>query len=164
MPYIIDGHNLIGKLPGIQLSDPEDERQLAQELQAFAHRTRRRLTVYFDRGTPGGRDVRAGLVTLKFVSGRTADQAIAAHLRSLGGEASNWTVVTSDREVQAEARAAGAKVISSEAFAGMLGDEDGDEDGESPPGRATPNLSEGEIAEWEALFSRRKGDEHSSKT
>lgn len=160
MPYIIDGHNLIGKLPGIQLSDPEDERQLAQELQAFAHRTRRRLTVYFDRGTPGGRDVRAGLVTLKFVSGRTADQAIAAHLRSLGGDANNWTVVTSDREVQAEVRAAGARVLSSEAFAGMLRAEDG----ESSPGRSTPTLSEGEIAEWEALFSRRKGNDHSSKS
>jgi hypothetical protein len=160
MPYIIDGHNLIGKLPGIQLSDPEDERQLAEELQVFAHRTRRRLTVYFDRGTPGGRDIRAGLVSLKFVSGRTADQAIAAHLRSLGGDASNWTVVTSDHEVQAEARAAGARVLSSETFVGMLGDEDD----KSPTGRQTPTLSEGEIAEWEALFSRRKGDDHSSKS
>jgi predicted RNA-binding protein with PIN domain len=161
MPYIIDGHNLIGKLPGIQLSDPEDERRLAEQLQAFASRTRRSLTVYFDRGQPGGADLRAGLVTLKFVSGRTADEAIAGHLRRLKGEARNWTIVSSDRQVQADARAAGARVLSSEAFAEMIGEPQGG----GAPSRETPDLSEEEIARWEDLFkSHRKGGDRSSKS
>ncbi len=161
MPYIIDGHNLIGKLHGIELSDPEDERRLAEELQGFAHRTRRRLTIYFDRGTPGGRDIRAGLVSLIFVSGRTADQAIAAHLGRLRGDARNWTVVSSDREVQAEAHAAGARVLSSEVFAKMLADA-GDQ---GVTDREAPAMTEDEIAEWEVLFSHRKtGGGRSSKS
>jgi len=161
MPYIIDGHNLIGVLPSIQLSDPEDERQLADLLQGFAQRTRRRLTVYFDRGALGGRDIRAGLVTLKFVSSGTADDAIAAHLRRLRGDAGNWTIVSSDRQVQAEARSAGAKILSSETFAGML---PGESD-QAPDARQTPDLSEDEIAEWEAIFARRhRGGGHSSKS
>lgn len=161
MPYIIDGHNLIGALPGIDLSDPEDERRLAEELGAFARRTRRRLTVYFDRGTPGAHDVRSGLVTLKFVSGRSADQAIAEHVHRLGGDVHNWTVVSSDREVQAEARAAGARVLSSQEFASLL--RRGGFQGEENTGE--PHLSDEEIAEWEVLFNRRpKRNNRSSKT
>jgi S-adenosylhomocysteine hydrolase len=32
MPYMIDGHNLIGKLPDISLDDPNDEALLVQKL------------------------------------------------------------------------------------------------------------------------------------
>jgi predicted RNA-binding protein with PIN domain len=160
MPYIVDGHNLIGKLPGIRLADPDDERRLAEQLQAYAQQTHRALTVYFDKGQFGGQDIRAGRVTLKFVSGRTADQAIADHLRRLRGDARNWTVVSSDREVQAEARAAGAKVVSSESFAAMLCEKGDTEIAQ----REAPSLSEDEIAEWEAIFSRRGSGEPPEET
>jgi predicted RNA-binding protein with PIN domain len=161
MPYIIDGHNLIGALPEIKLSDPEDERRLAAALQRYAQETRRSLTVYFDRGQPGAGDMRSGRLTLRFVSGRTADQAIASHLRRLKGDAKNWTVVTSDRAVQAEARAAGARVVSSESFAREMRRSPG----QIAATRETPDLSAEEVAQWEDLFKRRRRpDGRSSKS
>jgi hypothetical protein len=33
MPYIVDGHNLIPKVPGLNLQDMEDELQLVELLQ-----------------------------------------------------------------------------------------------------------------------------------
>jgi predicted RNA-binding protein with PIN domain len=52
--------------------------------------------------------------------GRTADDAIRNRLRKLAKAAKNWTVVSSDREVQSDARAALAEVISSDEFAKVI--------------------------------------------
>lgn len=122
MPYIIDGHNLIPKVAGIDLQNIDDEKQLIQQLQAFARRSGKSIEVFFDKAPPGqARRQTHGKVTAFFVrETRTADAAIAARLRALGGGARNWTVVSSDREVQAGARACHAGVISSQVFAKQL--------------------------------------------
>ena len=122
MPYIIDGHNLIPKISGIDLDNIDDEVQLVQRLQVFARLSGKRVEVFFDRASPGrARCQSYGKVTAFFVrEGRTADEAIAARLRALGGGARNWTAVSSDSEVQAEARACHASVISSQTFAKQL--------------------------------------------
>ena len=60
MPYLIDGHNLIGSLPGLSLADPEDERKLLDRLQGYARRSRRRMIVFFDQGNPIYRNPRRG--------------------------------------------------------------------------------------------------------
>ena len=39
MPLLIDGHNLIGHLPDLSLSDPRDEVKLVARLQAYAARS-----------------------------------------------------------------------------------------------------------------------------
>src|SRR5215216_6083127 len=121
MPYMIDGHNLIPKL-GLRLDAPDDEMELIQVLQEFRRRTGKDLEVYFD-GAPashaGSRKV--GTITAHFVRlGTTADNAIRTQLRRLGKGAKNWTVVSSDRQVQAEANAVRAEVVSSETFAALL--------------------------------------------
>ena len=121
MPYLIDGHNLIPKL-GLNLRHVDDEMQLVTRLQAFCRIERKSVEVYFD-GAPAGQvgTRKLGLVTAHFVRlGTTADAAIALRMKSLGRAARNWTVVTSDRQVQANARAAGAQVVSSDAFAGQV--------------------------------------------
>ncbi|MBL8045607.1 MAG: hypothetical protein JNL09_03645, partial [Anaerolineales bacterium] len=51
MPFLIDGHNLIGKMPGLRLDDPDDERQLVQFLRAYLARVKKSGTVVFDRGS-----------------------------------------------------------------------------------------------------------------
>ena len=33
--YLIDGHNLIGQLPDLSLTDPDDEAKLVQKLTGF---------------------------------------------------------------------------------------------------------------------------------
>lgn len=150
MPYLIDGHNLIGKLPAIDLSDPDDEAALAQVLQAYMGRSRHHATVYFDRAAPGGtREVKLGRLTLHFVRRpATADDAIIARLRRLGGDARNWTVVSSDRQIQAAAHAAGARVLNSETFVAQMRKEDSPLQAAEKP----EEMSEDELAYWEDVF------------
>ncbi len=119
MAYLIDGHNLISKMPGISLEDFDDEKQLVERLSIFSNRRRCHIEVFFDNAPPGGRRViQQGLITVRFVrAGMSADQAIRNRLQSLGGEARNWTVVSSDRQVRASAKSAGARHLTSDEFA-----------------------------------------------
>ena len=122
MPYLIDGHNLIPLIPGISLKDLEDEQALIASLTRFASQARTRVEVYFDQAPPSLAGSRSfGAVKAHFVrQGMTADQAIVARLRKMGKEAKNWTVVTSDREILAEARSTHSKTLSSGDFARLL--------------------------------------------
>ncbi|MBL8062209.1 MAG: NYN domain-containing protein [Anaerolineales bacterium] len=117
MPYLIDGHNLIPKL-GFRLDDPDDEIKLGNILQDFARIKRQQVEVYFD-GAPAGQAGPRKLGTVKayFIRrGQTADSAIRARLNSMGKSAKNWTVISSDREVQNAARVNRASFFSSEEF------------------------------------------------
>lgn len=122
MPIIIDGHNLIPKIPGLDLDDIDDEMQLIKLLQEFCRITRKKVEVYFDNASPGfPRSQSFGNVTAHFIrQGYTADQAILKKLGQLKRAASNWTVVSSDHQVQSGARTARAGVHSSEEFAAQL--------------------------------------------
>jgi len=154
MPYLIDGHNLIPKL-GLRLDSMDDEMELVRLLQEYCRLTRRSgVEVYFD-GAPA---VHAGTrkmspITAHFVPlGSTADEAIRKRLKVLGKSARNWTVVTSDRQVQTDARAAQAEVISSETFAALLKET---RSSTSKTAREQ-KLSEQEIEEWMRLFQKGK--------
>lgn len=152
MPYLIDGHNLIPKL-GLRLDSVDDEMELIAILQEFCRVERRQVEVFFD-GAPAGQagTRKLGAVTAHFVQiGDSADNAIRNHLKRLGKNARNWTVVSSDRQVQAEARAVYAEVTSSEAFAAMLKQA---RDSTPKPG-ADRNLSPREVEDWLKLFEER---------
>jgi predicted RNA-binding protein with PIN domain len=152
MPYLIDGHNLIPKL-GLRLDSTDDEAELISILQEFCRLQRKQAEVYFDGApAPHAGTRKLGAVTAHFVTlGRTADDAIRKHLKRLGKTSKNWTVVTSDRQVQAEARAVRAEIISSDTFAKQL--------------RQTPQpasqissdrkLSDAEVDEWMQVFEKR---------
>ena len=117
MQYLIDGHNLVPKA-GLRLDFVEDEIELIKLLQEFGRLTRSTLDVYFD-GAPVGHVGRRtyGRVTATFVSAASsADAAIQHRLRDLRANARNWTVVSSDRQVQRAAAAAKAKLETAEAF------------------------------------------------
>ncbi len=154
MPFLIDGHNLIPKL-GLSLRNVDDEMELVARLQAFCRAERKPVEVYFD-GAPTGQTGtrRLGLVTAHFVRlGSSADAAIRARLKTLGRAARNWTVVTSDRAVQSDARAAGATVVSSEAFAGQVNAS------VRAPAHSSGNeagMSDAEVEEWLSIFREKK--------
>ena len=152
MPYIIDGHNLIPKIPGMSLQDIDDEIQLVNLLQEFCRIRRKQVEVYFDNAPPGSPGARNfGRVVARFVrQGGTADQAIQMKLKRLGGEARNWTVVSSDGEVQINARAARAKILSTEVFAQQLLEALGDTaDSYLEP---ESDLSPEEVEDWMQIF------------
>jgi predicted RNA-binding protein with PIN domain len=153
MPYLIDGHNLIPKL-GLRLDSIDDEMELIAILQEFSRMEHRQLEVFFD-GAPihqaGTRKL--GSVTAHFVRlGNTADDAIRNRLKQLGKSAKNWSVVSSDRQVQAEAAAARADEISSDSFAGMLKQA---HQSAPKPGNER-KLSPQEVADWLRLFEERR--------
>src|SRR3990170_917512 len=143
-------------MQGIRLEDPDDEARLAGLLRRFCGRTQRRVTLYFDRGAPaetGPRD--SGGLSIRFVRPpRSADQAILQHLSRLKGDARNWTVVSSDLEVQASARRSGAKAMTSREFARLLSQSASTA---GPDDKPTSDLSEDELSDWERLFNRRGG-------
>lgn len=153
MPYLIDGHNLIPKL-GLRLDSLDDEMELVTILQEFYKRDHKPIEVYFDGAPPAHAGTRKlGSVTAHFVRlGDSADNAIRKRLKSLGKSAKNWTVVSSDRQVQAEVNAARAEVISSDSFAAML-----KHSRDSAPKAASDRkLSDNEIEEWMRLFQKGK--------
>jgi len=159
MPHLIDGHNLIGKVPGIELSDPDDEQQLMERLGRWCQRAGKRAIVYFDQGTPLAEDPRPQRgVTAHFVAPpKTADLAIQQHLHRLGRRAANWTVVSSDRAVQRAARQAGARVVGSEQFSRELTNASS-----TPSAPEKPDgLSPAEIDEWLEFFA---GDSDEDET
>lgn len=153
MPYLVDGHNLIPKL-GLRLDSIDDEMELVAILQEFCRRDRRQVDVYFDGApAPHAGTRKYGAVTAYFVRlGTTADDAIRNRLKSMGKSARNWTVVSSDRQVQAEASAARAEVISSDSFAAMLKQARD----EAPKPGGDRNLSANEVDEWIRLFQKGK--------
>lgn len=155
MSYLIDGHNLIPHIPGMHLSDLDDEQKLIDLLQQFARVKRRRVEVFFDQAPAGQSGTRSfGAVKAHFVrQGTTADAAILARLRTLGKTAPNWKVVSSDHAVQNGAHQSGAEVISSSAFSSLL-------QAALTTAKDTPQpekpMTEDELDQWLVLFDRGK--------
>ena len=151
MPYLIDGHNLIGRMPGISLRDPDDEAKLLARLRTYCARQGTKATVYFDRGAPGhsGPPSVSGVTAHFVTSPATADGAIGRHLHRLGRDARNWTVVTSDASVAETARRSGARVRSSEGFAQELATA---LTLAAPPEKPEGPPSDDELERWERLF------------
>jgi predicted RNA-binding protein with PIN domain len=151
MPYLFDGHNLIGRLENISLDDPEDELRLIQLLTEFLKDKRKSGTVYFDQRGPGARrKFKVGRLQVEFTtSPNTADHAIQKRLIRLKGETRNYTVVSSDREVMEAAKNAGAQVMDSHTFiqhlprSHTIGDEN-----EKPEGK----LSSEDLQFWQQVF------------
>ena len=154
MPYLIDGHNLIPKLAGLSLQSLDDETQLIQKLQEFCRQSGKSVEVYFDNAPAGqARMQRFGQVKAHFIrSGRTADQAMIARLHNMGRAAKNWTVVSSDRQIAAAARAVHAQWLSSDEFTRMMKTPTTNDDRAS---EADVSLSADEIDEWLDLFNER---------
>jgi predicted RNA-binding protein with PIN domain len=152
MPYLIDGHNLIPKL-GLRLDSMDDEMELIAILQEFCRLERKQAEVFFDGApTPHAGTQKLGPVTAHFVRlGASADDAIRKRLKALRKSAGNWTVVSSDRQVQAEAHAAQAEVISSDSFAGMLKQARDS----APKPNNEHKLSQKEVDDWLKLFEER---------
>jgi predicted RNA-binding protein with PIN domain len=118
MPIIVDGHNLIPKFPGLNLSDVDDEIKLIKVLQDYCRLRRVEIDCYFDKAPQGHpRLQHHGQVTARFARpGKTADEEIVEHLKRLGRSAREWSVVSSDASIQTAARAARARVIPSDVF------------------------------------------------
>lgn len=161
MPYLIDGHNLIPKIPNLSLESLDDEIDLVVLLQEFCQRRRKQIEVFFDNAPAGQPKARNfGNVIARFIAPPlTADQAIHNKLIRLGAAARNWIIVSSDLSVQAYARAARASVISSETFARQLIAALKDNPIETKM-RTEPMMNETELEEWMRLFNNNTSEDN----
>ena len=151
MATLIDGHNLIGKLPDIRLDDPDDEEKLLSRLRGYRARTGKHLVVYFDPGatyqSPARRS-KGGISVRQAGTGQRADDLIIRDLRRHHNPR-ELTVVTSDRAIKNAAQQYRARVIDAATFAVELSRPPNKEDD-----RETPLLPEEEVQEWLAIFGQ----------
>ncbi len=165
MHYLIDGHNLIARLPDIELDDPDDEAKLVLRLRRWTAAGQKRLvTVFFDGGLPGGewRRLSSGRVKPIFA---TADGAADALLIDRVRQARNpsaYTLITSDQQILAVAKARRMPHLTSEAFARQLVEFDrqryADEGNMASPPPEDPILSPQEVDEWLDIFRHGSGE------
>jgi predicted RNA-binding protein with PIN domain len=164
MPVIIDGHNLVPKIPGIELDNLDDEIQLIELLLEYCRIRRKQIEVYFDKAPQGHPRVQKhGSVTAFFARpGKTADDEIKGRLVRLERGARNWTVISSDGSIQTAARAARAEVITSEEFAREL-DMIVHSHSSLDKTQGQEELSEEELAMWLELFGGEQGNQKTRK-
>ncbi len=157
MPYLIDGHNLIGQLPDISLSDPNDEAKLVIKLVGFAARKQVKCVVVFDRGITAGRSrMSNSAVEVVFAPRSSSADAIMIARIEATTDPSYWIVVSNDHAVLKRAHQRQMKAIKSSVFARELRpvqviDKDAD------PGAAEHvRVSPAEVEMWIQIFKERR--------
>lgn len=156
MKWLIDGHNLIGQMQNISLSDPHDEDKLLEYLRRFRARTGHKLTVVFDAGAgyQMAKKKQQGGITIEFAPhGLPADRIIIRRLNRVKNP-QEVMVVSSDRAIQQAARQAQVRVLSAEEFARQLVEPTSGPGEEEEGARADVHLSAEEIEDWLALFDQ----------
>lgn len=149
MPLLIDGNNLLHSLPRSERSRA-DVRHLV--LEAVRHE-RLQVTVVFDGPPPDGSPnvEHLGRVTVRYSGSSSADDVI---LRALpeGYRASEWAVVTDDRELGNRIRDRGGRVLS-------LGEWHSRRPRPSRRPTHEPMLSSHDITEWEGYFANNRDED-----
>jgi hypothetical protein len=159
MPYLIDGHNLVAQTPGISLEDPDDEAKLVMLLRRLCLREKRKATVIFDGGLPGGlSSLSNSTVTVIFASDRhtTADDLLINRIRAEHNP-NSMIVVSTDQKVANAARQRRMTVKTSAEFAKLL--TAANDTSKKTQGHKKDTLSEDEVAEWEAMFKAKAKEE-----
>ena len=152
MPLLIDGHNLIGQMPGLHLDDPDDEAKLVALLRTYCAREEKRAIVVFDHGLPGGWSEAlsgAGVKVIFASAGRDADGILRERIRN-ARDPRALMVISSDRAVVAAAKAGKVRVMRAEVFAARLGPPVGTDESEQGP-----QLSPEEVEEWMQVFGEK---------
>lgn len=149
MPILIDGHNLIGRLPTLSLQDPDDEEKLVRLLKSYRARTGKAITVVFDPSETFAlaQARRLGGIEVLFAAyGSSADAVIERRVRR-SRNPHDWLVVTSDRKLAENVSRQGARVQSAEAFALEM-----PRPAEEPPEWKDTPPAPDEVEAWLALF------------
>lgn len=155
---VIDGHNLIGQMQDISLSEPHDEEKLIARLEEYHRERGTPIIVVFDPGQapPPAKRLRGKGIKVFFAPSDSKADTLIINLVKKSPHPKGLTVVSSDREVRRAARARRAKTMTAQRFARML----------SRPKRLPlkeptvkeRGLSSSEVKEWMAIFEKRKQD------
>jgi hypothetical protein len=152
---LIDGHNLIPRVPGLSLSQIDDEERLVGLLRKYATHHRAQIVVVFDSGNLAGRsrDLSGWGVEVYFAGSSTnADRILIERMRDLK-HPQQWKLVSSDRAIQEEANRRRVRVVEAADFAHQLMST---RDIEGPTGASAVEKpdTETDIDEWLKRFKR----------
>lgn len=154
---LVDGHNLIGRTPCLDLSQEESSReQVLRRVAAAKGSGGERVVVVFDGNRPGSAKEQGfgGVRVVYAPAGRSADDEILRRVE--GSNPRTVTVVTSDRPLADRARELGARWESCEVFWTRLHKHRAPSDATDKP-VADPD----EVDEWLAVFGGPgKGGKH----
>jgi predicted RNA-binding protein with PIN domain len=152
---VIDGHNLIGQIEDLSLSDPHDEEKLISRLEEYHRERGTPIIVVFDPGPapPPAKRLRGKGIKVLFAPPGSKADTLLINLIKKSPYPKGLTIVSSDREVRRAARARRAKTMTAQRFARLL----------SCPKRlprAKPTikerrLSSSEVKEWMAIFEKK---------
>jgi predicted RNA-binding protein with PIN domain len=113
MPYIIDGNNLIGAIPVIDIRDPDAREKLTHLLSRYQKAKGNRITVVYDGPPPPGAppEVHMGALVVIYAGPESdADTRIKSFIRQSRNPGA-WTVVSSDKQVYSYCKWAGAQAM-----------------------------------------------------
>ncbi len=153
MPIIIDGHNLIGKMSSISLSDPEDEAKLVAVLARHLLHRRQKAIIVFDKAAEGdlAPRLKAPRLSVIFAPPEGSADAIIIGMIKRDPNPKGLTIVSSDNEIRRCARSRRARLVSAEDFAKRL---------ESPPAQRRGNRNRDygpadiDLEEWLNYFEQ----------
>jgi hypothetical protein len=148
MPILLDGNNLLNRLPKASRTRA-DVRRLVLDSTRHEKTT---VVVVFDGPPP--RDAlpeeSLGKVTVLYSAPKSADDVIISRLPA-GPSARNWVVITDDRELARKARDRGAPVRP-------IGEWQSKRPQRSRRQRAESKLSSHEVEAWERFFADDRED------
>lgn len=156
---IIDGHNLIPKIPGLHLKDADDEARLIEVIQEYCRLARKSAELFFDGApAPQTNQRKHGLVHVHFIKiGSSADDAIIQYVRSHAKEIDNLMIVSSDHRIQNAVRGMRCEVMPSEGFVRSMNSVFSSDKGVQQTREKVPTASE--VDEWMGLFSSNDPDQ-----
>lgn len=161
MPYLIDGHNLIGQLNDIDLSDPDDEVKLVLTLRRYAGRVRKKITVVFDGGLEAGleKGLSTHSVQVRFAAKRSSADNVIRDIIYKTKNPAGWIVVSSDLAIRNIAHQKRMQMMKADEFAKILHStlstakkQKSRKGVESSSKKTDPRLSKAEIDEWMDIF------------
>ncbi len=159
MPYLIDGNNLIGHIPDLDLGDRSSRFQLISRLLRFQKINNTRVIVAFD-GPPDDRLDNSGShpspVSVLFPeTGQNADAVIEAVIQRQT-DLRRFFVVSSDREIRHFARRQGAKSIDCAEFYKEMKAAQKEYRDQAELEKENEDLSPLEIKQWGEVFKSKK--------
>jgi predicted RNA-binding protein with PIN domain len=153
MHFLVDGHNLIGRMPEIGLHDPDDEAKLVDLLHRFVLRhARHQVTVVFDGSTY--RHVRLrDPERVRTIFARSPIDADSRLIEMIGAcsNPAGYTLVSADRAVIAAAVTYGVKVLPPAEFRTMLNTPAPSRGRHHQP-RPEPKQPRAAVDEWLQIF------------
>jgi len=123
MPYLIDGNNLIGHIPFLELSDPKSKHRLVVQLLIFQAAKKTKIILVFD-GPPDpdlyGEKFRSKEFSVIWPDREESADTVIKQCIEKQTDLRHFYVVSSDREIKTFARVNRAQVLDCGEFHKLL--------------------------------------------